>query len=266
MLYGKVAHLFDRLDSTNAEALRLLRQRPLPPEWTSISAAYQTAGRGQSTNTWFSSPDRNLLFSVITYPKLEVSELFRLTQVHSLAMAAALDELLASVGFNADPQLSPATTGIKVKWPNDIYVNNRKVAGLLLQNSLQGSRIHWSVLGVGLNLNETDFPADISDRAASLLELSGAPEPFDRHRCLELILDTLKSTYEYYLRAHHADDLITDYTARLYRYGESHLYRRAEAADTFRATLTGVTPEGRLALRLTDGQTELFDLKSIVFA
>ncbi|MEL6355806.1 MAG: biotin--[acetyl-CoA-carboxylase] ligase, partial [Bacteroidota bacterium] len=155
---GKVALHYHELDSTNAEALRLLRSSKPPAPGTLIRADYQTAGRGQAGNYWHSSLGQNLLFSVVLYPKsFSAGELFRLTQVLCLSVAAVLQK-------HFENQNDLAQT-IRIKWPNDVYIGERKVAGILVQNSLQGQQVKWSVAGVGLNVNESDFPTELQKTA-----------------------------------------------------------------------------------------------------
>lgn len=258
MEQSKVAFCYPELDSTNSEALRRLKKSPFPAQWTTIQALYQTAGRGQGNNGWFSSPRKNLLCSFIHYPPgWEVENLFRLTQVQSLCVRAMISKTLNHQG-NSSAKVS-------IKWPNDIYINDQKVAGILIQNSLLGKKIQWSVLGLGLNVNETDFPADLTPKATSIrLSIPGKPE-LDLDRCLELVFATLKSKFAAFASPSSFVKLNEDYHTHLYRRNEIHRYQRTETGEIFTATLLGVDSNGQLILQLTDGHRELFQLKSIAF-
>lgn len=301
----KVAHFFTILDSTNAEAIRSLRLQPPPAAWSSIRAGYQTAGRGQAGNNWFSSPGQNLLFSVILYPSLEAGEVFRLTQGLSIALVAALssygfgfddgDNLAQTHPFagantaqkeglapalakkNSLPQplasalpnnwLTKATQSkIRIKWPNDIYLQDKKLAGMLLQNSWQGQQLQWTVMGVGLNVNEIQFPTEIASKATSLRLAAGkgAPE-LDSTAIFDRILAILPAIFDTYIAPRHFDALHEAYQQLLYRQGQIHRFRRLPQGTTFTARLQGVNQYGLLELQHTNGQTELFDLKTIAF-
>lgn len=258
MEQGKVAFCYPELDSTNSEALRRLRNSPFPTQWTTIQALYQTAGRGQGNNGWFSSPGKNILCSFIYYPPgWEVENLFRLTQVQSLCVRAVISETLIRHGN------SSAT--VSIKWPNDIYIDEKKVAGILIQNSLLGKKIQWSVLGLGLNINEVDFPSDLNHKATSIRLNTPQREELDLNRCLESVFATLKSTFEHFASPASFVELDKKYHEHLYRRNELHRYRRTSTNEIFTATLLGVDANGQLILQLTDGRRELFQLKSIAF-
>lgn len=307
----KVARFFTILDSTNAEAIRLLRDHPLPPAWSSIRADYQTAGRGQATNTWFASPGQNLLFSVILYPELGAEEVFRLTQGLSIAVVAALSSCdlgfegggardgattstrkntaqkegtaparSARIGASAKKNIpfsfpiSPDTdwlaratqSGLRIKWPNDIYLHDKKLAGMLIQNSWQGQQLQWTVMGVGLNVNETQFPAELADKASSL-RLAAGPDAaaLDRTLIFDTIMAYLPPIFDAYVNSRRFDALSDIYHQLLYRQGEMHRFRRLPEGATFVARVEGVTPAGLLKLQHPQGPTELFDLKTIAF-
>ena len=150
--------------STNALAVAAVNGPAPPANGAVFVARSQTAGRGQGANTWHASPGRNISLSVVAYPgHLPLGRLFALNQVVALAVARTLRALLP-------PELR---TGVLVKYPNDVYVNDRKIAGILIQNGLRGSRLAWSVIGIGLNVNENDFPETLRATATSLRQLTG---------------------------------------------------------------------------------------------
>ena len=154
------AHILwlETADSTNSE----LRRRIAGLDNLSIVAAReQTAGRGQGTHTWFSSPGRNLTFSILyrfgdAYA-LAASDAILITQVTTLAIR----DYLLSHGVRA-----------RIKWPNDIWVEDRKICGILIENTLESGMVRESIVGIGLNLNETGWPPELPN-PVSLRELTG---------------------------------------------------------------------------------------------
>ena len=126
-----------------------------------VAAKGQTAGRGQGTHTWYATPGRNLTFSILyrfgEACPLVAADAILITQVTTLALR---DYLLAH-GVEA-----------RIKWPNDIWVGDRKICGILIENSLEGAAIRESIVGIGLNLNETGWPAELPN-PVSLTELTG---------------------------------------------------------------------------------------------
>ncbi|MCR4859246.1 MAG: biotin--[acetyl-CoA-carboxylase] ligase [Bacteroidales bacterium] len=148
----------DTADSTNSE----LRRRICCLDNLSVVAAVeQTAGRGQGSHSWFASPGANLTFSVLyrfegVYTLLAADALL-ITQVTTLALL----DYLRLHGVRA-----------RIKWPNDIWVDERKICGILIENTLEGSRVRESIVGIGLNVNETAWPPELPN-PVSLLELTG---------------------------------------------------------------------------------------------
>lgn len=140
--------------STNAIA----RQRLADTDNLSVFATFeQTAGRGQGSHTWYSTPGKNLTFSIVFKPKaLEAKDALLLTQITTLSLV----EYLAAENVEA-----------RIKWPNDIWVQDRKICGILIENVLDGAFVHDSIIGIGLNLNEENWPEELPN-PVSLKELS----------------------------------------------------------------------------------------------
>ncbi|MBR4324827.1 MAG: biotin--[Bacteroidales bacterium] len=136
------------IDSTNDEAQRQLQNGIAPKEDFVIRADFQTDGRGQRGNTWHSPNAMNLMFSLVHYPvKLEARHQFMLSQAAALSVA----EYLAQKGV-AD---------VSIKWPNDIYVGMKKICGMLIENAVSGHYIRYSIIGIGININQTAFPDNL---------------------------------------------------------------------------------------------------------
>lgn len=167
-------------DSTNAE---LRRQLDRLDNLSVIATVEQTAGRGQGSHTWYASPGKNLTFSMLLrFPEsgpmyLEASDALLLTCVASLSIRSYLEEKRISAG---------------IKWPNDIWVDGRKICGMLIENRLEGSRIKESIIGIGLNINETGWPAELPN-PVSLTELTG--EQYDIRKELEILSKTIRRRY-----------------------------------------------------------------------
>ena len=152
---------YDTVESTNDEARRLLGELD---NLSVIAARCQTAGRGQGDHKWHSRPGENLTFSVV----------LKFGGEGALAPLAARDALLITETVTLALRLYMEDEGIKarIKWPNDIYVGDLKVCGILIENILKGPDVGSSIIGIGLNLNQTVFPEDIPN-PTSLSLLTG---------------------------------------------------------------------------------------------
>ena len=121
-----------------------------------ICAKVQTSGRGQGDHKWHSEAEKNLLFSILLKePSITSNEAFAVSAISALALV----EVLSNYGIEA-----------KIKWPNDIYVGDKKICGLLIEHSLRGSSISWSIIGVGLNVNQTEFPSDLPNPTSMAIQ------------------------------------------------------------------------------------------------
>lgn len=137
---------FDQLPSTNAYAAELL-SKDKPKEGTVISTDYQYAGKGQLTNKWESAPNKNVSLSVILYPAfLYVEKQFYFNQAISIAVYHTIEAYLPG--------------RVMVKWPNDIYIDDKKVTGILIQSQIQGRNLSSSIVGIGINVNQEKFLSD----------------------------------------------------------------------------------------------------------
>lgn len=213
----------------------------------------QTAGRGQGPNRWHASHGANLLLSLIVYPDhLSVDRLFVLTQLSGLAVADTVRQFLPAALADT----------VRVKWPNDVYVGDRKIAGILVQNGLRGKAVSWSVLGIGLNVNEQDFPPELSATATSLFAL--LDQAVDR----QLVLAALFANLSAYYNLTHPDrlrQLETAYHQQLYRLNLPGRYREVATGETFFAILRGVDQSGQLRLERAEGGERVFSLREVRF-
>ncbi|MEZ4827280.1 MAG: biotin--[acetyl-CoA-carboxylase] ligase [Bacteroidia bacterium] len=231
--------------STNRYASELLPSSP--PEGTLITVVNQTEGKGQKGNTWHTKPGQNLTFSVIFYPDfLSPEKVFMLSKVASLAVRDTIASFLPM-------------EDVWVKWPNDILLNKKKVAGILIENQLEGMTIRSCVMGIGLNVNQRAFPPEIENKAVSMRSFSD--KDFDLEKVLQSLLSHLEANY-LSLRQGSADNINRAYFRHLYGYQEP--VKMIFDNRTITTSVAGVSPAGKLALQFGD-KLRYFDFKEIEF-
>jgi len=232
---------YDSLTSTNSVLAELLRQQTLE-EGTVVIADYQESGRGQGDHSWHSRRGENLLMSLLLFPAfLSASMQFHLSRVASLALCDALDTL----GITS-----------RIKWPNDILTRKGKIAGILIEHSITGSHISRTVIGLGLNLNQTAFP-DFELPATSVHRETG--RPVDVTELGELVESCLMSRYQA-LREGRMKQLEMDYLSRLFKAGERSGFDTPEGH--FDGIIRGVNDSGELMVE-SDGEVRTYGHGSI---
>jgi BirA family biotin operon repressor/biotin-[acetyl-CoA-carboxylase] ligase len=269
---------FDSLESTNkyCEALDLTQVEDFTCYW----ALVQTAGIGQRGNHWEAAPGKNLTFSLVLHPAfLPADRQFRLTQTLSLALCDLLETFppVPSQGGDeksARPLLGEGCpkgrVGATIKWPNDIYVGGKKICGTLVSTRLQGTAIASAVCGIGLNVNQTEFP-DWVPNPTSLSLLTG--QTFELEPLLQQLLYCIEGRYRGLKEGH---DPEPEYLEHLMNLGVEADYYVSEGAQVLptthyplptkiRATITGVDPHGRLLLTAADGRRLSCGMKEISF-
>lgn len=230
--------------STNTVAQQLQRENRAS-EGCTVITGHQTAGRGQRGNQWEAAAHENLTLSVVWHPTfLAATEQFLLSQAVALA---ALDWAGRWLGASAEASL-------RVKWPNDLYVGNQKLGGILIENTLSGSKIQCSIVGIGLNVNQQVFAVPT---ATSLGQLTG--RPYDLAEAAARLLECLEARY-LQLRAGRVGQLRQAYLAALYRYRQPHRFL-VDGQETT-GEIVGVEADGRLAVRLAGG-VRYFGLQEI---
>ncbi|OAV66662.1 Bifunctional protein BirA [Bacteroidales bacterium Barb6XT] len=226
--------------STNAA----LREHAYPEE-TVIWADYQSAGRGQTGTGWESEPNKNLTFSIVLYPHtIPADSWFLLSQISALSVKEALDRY---------------TGGITVKWPNDIYWNDRKICGILIENDLSGSVLSRSIVGMGVNINQTIFTGN-APNPVSLAQITGYT--CDREAILHCILCCFHRNFLLLLQRKF-DIIRIAYRSALYR--NEGFYSYKDASGSFEAAIEVTEPSGRLLLRLHDGSIRSYAFKEVTF-
>ncbi len=206
-------------------------------------AGYQSAGRGQGTNRWESAPGKNLLFSLLVHPgSVDVRRQF----VLSMAGALAVGDALASY-----------TGGISLKWPNDVYWNDRKISGTLIETTLAGSAIKDCIFGIGINVNQQTFVSD-APNPVSLYQILHRETEIDE--VLSRVLDAFAHYYAQ-VTAGAYGDISRLYHERLYRRDGAYTFRDSEG--TFTASISHVEDDGHLVLRDTGGNERRYAFKEI---
>lgn len=239
----------ESVDSTNSYASEMLRQIELV-EGSLIYSFAQLNGRGQRGNSWVSEPSKNVALSLVLYPKfLTIEKQFLLTKITSLAVADLMAEML-------EESINPKE--ISIKWPNDIYANDQKIAGILIENTLKESSISSSIIGIGINVNQIDF----SIKTATSLALIANKE-FELMEILNRLCEFFEARY-LQLKSNKLESIDTAYLERLYRLNEWANYKSGEAS--FEGKIIGVSKVGKLQVELRSGVVKEFDLKEIAFA
>lgn len=242
MTIGSTVIHCDRVSSTNTVASALMKEGN-PEEGTVITASFQESGRGQAGNRWESEPGKNLLMSVILYPAtVKPEEQFVISQFVSLAVCDL-------VSIYADD--------VAVKWPNDIYSGEDKIAGILIEHSIIGSRLAGSVAGMGVNVNQTVFTGG-APNPVSLAMLTGSSH--DLARITRELTALLDSRYRM-VTGGKWTRLGEEYHRALYRRGEWHSY--TDSRGIFRGMIESVRNDGMLLMRREDGTVSEHAFKEI---
>ena len=236
-LLGQVVHYWDEVDSTNAALFRLIKEGAL--EGTVVVADAQKAGRGRLGKQWFSPPGVNLHLSVFLKPPIQLAEARLYTLIGSLAIADAIE----AHGVKA-----------QVKWPNDVLVNDKKIAGVLSEVQTRDGRIDSLILGIGVNVN-IDRPGmdrmfgDVASGATSLYEVLGRTA--DRNALAARLLESLEQRHFDFL-AHGKVPLLKEWRAR------SFLGRRVMVREEdmhVEGVAINLDEEGCLLVNLDDGSS-----------
>jgi len=233
--------------STNDYTDKLLLSEK-PEEGTVIIAYRQTEGKGQDQNKWESESNKNLTFSIILYPEfLNPSAQFKIIEVTSLGITDFIKKVI------------PKEKIIKIKWPNDIYVGDRKLCGTLVQHSIVGSKLTECIVGIGLNVNQEIFLSD-APNPVSLKQITH--QNYDLQQSLTDLCLSIDKRYSQ-LKNREFVKLETDYLSLLYRYNEWHDYIIHET--TLHAKIIGITNYGQLILESEDSKIHECGMKEVTY-
>lgn len=241
---------FDSIDSTNSEARRRL---PANAKMSVYAAKFQTAGRGQRGNKWSSAAGQNLTFSVLlnfTHPQmpdLAVRNQFLL----SIVAALSVSELLRKLNIRNT-----------IKWPNDIYIGRRKVCGMLIENIVGNAGLEHSIIGIGLNLNQTEFPPELVNPTSVLVSsgLRTVPE-----EVLDDFLDIFSWYMPYLSDIEEINEIRNKYVSRLFGLGVSREYHDCLRNVDFTGTIKGISEEGLLLMEMPDKTVSNYSFKEVSY-
>ena len=227
-MYIKTTH------STSTLLKELLAKGEWPEGESFLYAGYQTAGRGQTGNSWESEEGKNLLCSILLPPDKNLYFL-------NIAVGVALLRVIGEA--------------FTIKWPNDIYYGDKKIAGILIENAIIGNEIKYSIAGIGLNVNQTEFHSD-APNPVSLKQIYGTEFDIDQlmNRVLEAVHKVLNEPEE-----------------EVWAYYKSHLYRREgfwpfeDQNGTFEACIENVLPTGEIVLRDQQGKERKYHFKQVKY-
>jgi len=232
------------VDSTNEYCHKLLRDGNIT-EGTIVVAEEQTSGKGYGTNIWESEKGKNLTFSIVLFPEfLDASRQFMLTMAISLGITDVI---------------SLYDNTVSIKWPNDIMIGEKKAGGILIENVIQENKIISSVLGIGLNINQTGFD-DFLPRAVSLKDIVGGD--IDKEEFLSLLCNAIDKRY-ILLKNDNEDIIRLEYTSSLYRFDMLSTFE--DKTGKFMAKIIDIAVSGRLIVKKESGEIKEYDFKEIIF-
>jgi len=262
---------FDEIDSTNSQAHRCRHEAS---DFTVWAAEFQTAGRGQRGNTWESAVGENLTFSILFKPSnFLATRQFELSQVVALGVV----DYLSTHGIEA-----------KIKWPNDIYIGDKKICGILIENIVSGATLSVCIAGIGLNLNQTIFRSDAPNPTSLLIELGRQSGQLDPRHELATLLQCIADIY-FPLTAPTVSDTVTPiatdpvvsvmpdpvrgslptleqrYLSHLYRLDELHTYIDLTTGETFRGYIRGIEKNACLRIETETGTIKSFAFKELKY-
>ena len=227
------------------------------PHFYTIRTDYQTAGRGQAGNSWESEAGKNLLFSaLLKYEGIYAAQQWRLSMLVAVALWDALAKYLPE-------------DRLTIKWPNDIYFEDKKLAGILMENSLSGTYVGYSIVGIGVNVNQTKWLSN-APNPISMKEIAG--EEYNVDMLMNGWVDSMKS---WELLA--TEEIKAAYLRHLYRRDGWHKYVEREVSleptqiaqrdikGAFLAQLIGITEQGELMLRKENNEEKIYHFKQIRF-
>jgi BirA family transcriptional regulator, biotin operon repressor / biotin---[acetyl-CoA-carboxylase] ligase len=244
MTIGSNILFFRNLPSTNSYAAALLREKSLA-DGTIIRTNFQSAGKGHAGNTWESEDGKNLLFSIILHPSfISPTDQFYISMALSLGICDFLKNIIP---------------GCSVKWPNDIYVKNDKIAGILIESSIIADKIETAVAGIGLNINQHIFRSK-APNPVSLSQITGST--YDLGNTLDQLIKCLDNRYKE-LEEGKLVGIKSDYISSLYRLNEWCVFR--DVKDVFTGRILTIGDFGSLVIERPDLGLREYAFKEIEF-
>lgn len=233
---GRNLICYDETDSTNLRIKKLGKEGA--PHGTLALAEQQTAGRGRRGRSWVSPAGCSIYMSVLLRPDIEPDQAPMLTLVMACAVAEGLEALTKQQ--------------VQIKWPNDIIMSGKKLVGILTEMSVQDGKIDYVTVGVGINVNITEFPDEIKETATSLCIECG--HKIKRAPVIAAVMDRLEADYETFMRTQDLSGLMDTYSSLLVNKDRDVLILGEK--EQYRAHALGITPTGELLVRREDGTVE----------
>lgn len=244
MIIGSKKLFYDKLSSTNTMSATLLKKENVP-DGTIVYTGYQYSGKGQKGNKWESEEGKNLLVSIILHPAvINAESQFIISKVISLGIKDFLNQMADHVF---------------IKWPNDIYIKDDKIAGILIENSVIRNEIEHTIAGIGININQEKFPENIPN-PTSLRLVTGVEH--DLEKCLMSLSKTTDHWYKQLLYDK-TDQINDEYFSSLYRVGIWTEFK--DINGIFEGKIIAVTDSGRLQIEDRRGRTYEYGFKEVDF-
>lgn len=233
---GRTVKVMKTVDSTNLEAKRLAEAGAL--HGTLVTAEEQTSGKGRRGRSWISVPGQGVWMSFVLKPDIELENSSMLTLVAALAVEKGIKDVAGIDG--------------RIKWPNDVLVNGKKVCGILTELSAQMDELNYIVVGIGINANIGQFPEEVRDKATSLLAETG--ETVDRTRLLCQVLKHFEQDYELFKKTEDFSELMEEYNGFLAHFGQEIKVVRGK--DEYICRSEGINRRGELRVVDSLGRTQ----------
>lgn len=237
------------VDSTNEEARRRFSECD---NLSVLSAVSQTSGKGQRGNSWSSEPGANLTFSIILKDgyRIKAYDQFVLSEITALSVI----DFLSFHGIDSS-----------IKWPNDIYVDKKKICGILVENSLRGEFVSSSIIGIGLNINQRNFDVNLPNPTSMILE-DNIGKHFDVTTCLEKFMEIFSGNVSRFLENNdNRHELRRKYLSKMWRKDEACRYIRTSDGGAFNGIIRDLSEVGHLILENNEGELMEFAFKEISY-
>ncbi len=235
--FGRKLYTFDEIDSTNS-CVRALADVGAE-EGTVVVAEFQTEGRGRLGRSWSAEPGANLLFSVLIRPPFTREQAGILPFFAAVAITRAVEPTLGR--------------RVESKWPNDLLIGGKKFCGILLETATQDQRLLHAILGIGINVNQRTFPAELALQATSLA--CERAHPVDRKALLHTILREMESLYET-ARSGSSEPILAEWLSRCTMIGKKVSVRSGD--EVIQGTAVEVRETGALVIQTPSGQNTYF--------
>jgi BirA family biotin operon repressor/biotin-[acetyl-CoA-carboxylase] ligase len=239
---GRPHLFFEELDSTNSYA-QLLIAKSNPCEGTAISADFQSQGRGQYGRIWTGDKGKNIFTTIIIKPSfIKPADQFLINQAITLAVCDVCKDAVQQ--------------DVAIKWPNDIYINDRKVCGILIQYTISGNTLQYGIIGIGMNINQKEFSPDLPNPTSLAIEGAAA---FDLIEIRKKLFSAFELRYEQ-LKKGRTGSIKKEYQSRLYRINEKALFNYGD--KPLEGVIRGVDDTGKLLLSV-DNVIQSYNLNEL---